>query len=89
MGNTPIGNVALVCPARIVTVAGTVVAAVLALVRLTVRSLLGAEETDTVPVEAMEPAFSATGFGVSAKDKSGLPPDSGTTVPETEKSLPV
>ena len=67
-------KVALVCPAKIVTLAGTVAADV-ALFRLTSRLLAGAEGTVTVPVEALAPAFSATEVGFSTKVKGGAVTD--------------
>ena len=81
-------KVALVCPAKIVTLAGTVAADVLALFRLTTRLLAGAEGTVTVPVVAADPAVSATGFGLKATCKSGLLPAAAATVPVTTQSCP-
>jgi hypothetical protein len=51
-------KVALVCPFVMVTVEGTVAAAVLELTKLTVRSLVKLKGIPTVPVEAPAPALS-------------------------------
>ncbi|NCZ97119.1 hypothetical protein EBZ02_08225 [bacterium] len=66
----------------IVTLAGTVAAAVLELTRLTVRSLVKLKGIPTVPVEALAPTFSATDVGFSTKVSAGW-----VTVPLTVKLL--
>ena len=59
-----IRNVALVCPERIVTVAGTVAAVMSLLLRVTMRSPTGADDTVTVPVTGA--AFSGTLAGIES-----------------------
>jgi hypothetical protein len=64
-------KVALVCPLVMVTLAGTVAAAVFALVRLTIKSVPKLAGIPTVPVEAVAPAFSATEVGFKVNVKAG------------------
>lgn len=85
-------NVALVAPARMVMLAGTVTAFVLALVMLTDKSATLACGMETVPV-ADAPSF--TGLGVSARLKKGVRTDPlpetltmGELVLATERAVP-
>ena len=71
-------KVALVCPLVMVTLAGTVAAAVFALVRLTIKSVPKLAGIPTVPVEALAPAFSGTEVGSRVKVRAGV-----VTVPLT------
>ena len=82
MATAAIAKVALVSPFVMVTVEGTVAAAVLELTRLTVRSFVRLNGIPTVPVEALAPAFSATDVGFSTKVRAGL-----VTVPLIVKLL--
>jgi hypothetical protein len=66
----------------IVTLAGTVAAAVFALARLTIKSLLKLAGIPTVPVEAVAPAFSATEVGFRVNVRAGV-----VAVPLTVKLL--
>ena len=61
----------MVCPAVIVTLAGTVAAAVLVLAKATARSLVKAVGIPTVPVEAPAPAFSAAEVGFRVRVNGG------------------
>ena len=65
-----IGNVAVVWPARMVTVAGTVASVVSLEARLTIRLLAGALEAVTVPVTGASPSRAEAGmFNCRLKDE--------------------
>ena len=78
MATAAISKVALVWPLGIVTLAGTVAAAVLALTNVTVRSFTKLNGIPTVPVEAGATAFSATEVGFRVNVRAGA-----VTVPLT------
>jgi hypothetical protein len=67
-------KVALVCPAKIVTLLGTVAQAGLPLESETTRSEDGATETVTEPLEAFKPPFSWTVEGFKVTVKEGVVP---------------
>ena len=71
-------KVALVCPLVMVTLAGTVAAAVFALAKLTTKSVPKLAGIPTVPVEELAPAFSATEVGFRVNVRAGV-----VTVPLT------
>jgi hypothetical protein len=76
------GNVALVAPAGIVTLAGTVVAVVLLLMRVTTAPPLGAGPLSmTLPVEG-DPPLTLVGF--SASEDSAAELDGDDTMPLQE-----